>query len=167
MIQRKLQNFKKSAWLTTFGDLLTLLLCFVLVCFSLKQHGTEGKSYRNQIVDLQDQENRTVPAHSGRDFASKKVTDSRHRSWIFSLANFESISQLEELQTSKIAEVERVELEVCNFEQEALKDLVLEVVTKVGLEKFNLVLGFEACKNLASFSQEPKRKDDLILRVWL
>lgn len=148
------------AWLTSFGDLLTLLLCFfVLAIFqSAKQHRlkNESKQVVNHVLDSKIE----YLATSGKQIASKQVTESPHYALKLSKEDFRpSYAGLSDSGVAVVQEfLERtegnLEVQICNVGFDYSESVFDSLETQFAQRAANFRMGAKICKDLKLSNDE-------------
>ncbi len=134
-------------WLTSFGDLLTLLLCFILVVMAHSSDARIQKSQNFQQDNLKNELLSQADETVGKGLASKPMSEYRHQTLSFVKADFDEVDKtlnsqgLSKLAGLKPEGLQKIELQVCNFSQKAVENLFKQIVAA----DWKLVSGQEAC----------------------
>ena len=156
-----------KVWLTSFGDLLTLLLCFAVVAIYNSKASLGIKNESNQAVKSISQAQGKNSAASGKQIASKEVTEFPHLRLSLAKEDFRpSFAGLNSAGSSKLKDfleqdLEGLEVGVCdvgfNYSEAAFETLSNEL----GSRNFSFLMGAAVCKSLQQL--ESKNTDNVIL----
>lgn len=161
-------SVSSKAWLTTFGDLLTLLLCFFVISVSqvAKQH--RQKNELKQVVSPNSYDGIIYLATSGKQIASKEVTESPHLILRLGRQNFRSAySDLNDsgaLALKNFLDLSEGDLElgICNIGFDFTETVFENIEAKLAPRGVRFSIGSRVCKDLM-LSKDEVNSDEIFL----
>lgn len=147
-------RMSSRAWLTSFGDLLTLLLCFFVITVYQSARVTTQKNKEIQRVEHENSILVQSPGSDGKAIASNKVTEFKHSILRLSKAGFKSsyagLSDFGAAQVEKFLERTEGQLDVgiCNVGFDYSETVFESLEGKLAPRGAKFLMGSKVCKDL-------------------
>jgi hypothetical protein len=158
---------QSRSWLTSFVDLLTVLLCFIVAAVyqGAKQHQQKTQSY--QLDSPSSGSKVGAPEASGKQIASKLVTESPHLALTLVRddfgATYSALSKkgIHGIQTFAEQTVGALEVGICNVGFGFSEAVFENITNQLAPRMLKWTIGSEVCTNLRELGS--KSLDDTIL----
>lgn len=161
-------KLQSRAWLTSFGDLLTLLLCFIIAAVYQSAKQEEQKT---ELYQVDSTLNRTTAGQSeaaGKLIASKLVTEYPHGALSLLAADFiPSYAALSPSGVLKIKDFSEktegvLEMGICDVGFDFSETVFESLERQLNLRELRWIIGSKVCKNLEKFEKREREATILL-----